>query len=116
MEGKMTLPTAMAISGAAVNPGAGCGGDGVTQLTADLYGYRKGHPEFPDEPTSDQFFDEKQFEAYRELGFQLTFQMLEDLQQQAKQEKRDKIQKDAEQLLALIGLAGWAPIENNQSS
>lgn len=39
-------------------------------LTADLYGYRRKHPQFPDEPTGDQFFDEQQFEAYRELGFQ----------------------------------------------
>jgi hypothetical protein len=38
-------------------------------LSADLYGYRNTHPSFPDEPTSDQFFDEKQFEAYRELGY-----------------------------------------------
>lgn len=50
-------------------------------LTADLHGYRNAHPEFPDEPTGDQFFDEKQFEAYRELGFQLTYQMLEDFEQ-----------------------------------
>ncbi|MBI5460650.1 MAG: patatin-like phospholipase family protein [Gammaproteobacteria bacterium] len=46
-------------------------------LSADLYGYRKEHPEFPDEPTGDQFFDEKQFEAYRELGFQLAWKMIE---------------------------------------
>lgn len=44
-------------------------------LSADLLGYRKEHSEFPDEPTGDQFFDEKQFEAYRELGFQLTWNM-----------------------------------------
>lgn len=50
----------------------------VAGLTADLYGYRNSHPEFPDEPTSDQFFDEKQFEAYRELGYQLAYKMLND--------------------------------------
>ncbi len=48
------------------------------QLSADLYGYKKAHPAFPDEPTSDQFFDEKQFEAYRELGFQTAWQMMQD--------------------------------------
>lgn len=53
-------------------------------LSADLYGYRKTHPEFPDEPTSDQFFDEKQFEAYRELGFQLAWRMLEEIERTAK--------------------------------
>ena len=47
-------------------------------LPADIYGYQAGHPEFPDEPTSDQFFDEAQFEAYRELGYQLCTQMLGD--------------------------------------
>ncbi len=45
----------------------------VRGLSADLYGYRRTHPEFPDEPTTDQFFDEKQFEAYRELGYQIAW-------------------------------------------
>lgn len=47
-------------------------------VTADLYGYKKEHPAFPDEPTSDQFFDERQFEAYRELGFQAAWKMMQD--------------------------------------
>lgn len=46
------------------------------ELSADLHGYRQAHPEFPDEPTSDQFFDEKQFEAYRELGYQTAWHMM----------------------------------------
>lgn len=41
-------------------------------LPTDLYGYKLSHPTYPDETTADQFFDEVQFEAYRELGFQLT--------------------------------------------
>ena len=45
-------------------------------VSADIYGYRKAHKEFPDESTSDQFFDEKQFEAYRELGFQTAHKMM----------------------------------------
>lgn len=53
-------------------------------LGADLYGYRQAHPAFPDESTNDQFFDEKQFEAYRELGFQLTWRMLEGIEGEAK--------------------------------
>lgn len=40
-------------------------------LPEDIYGYRRAHPSYPDESTSDQFFDEPQFEAYRELGFQI---------------------------------------------
>ncbi len=46
------------------------------ELDASLYGYRKAHPSFPDEPTSDQFFDEKQFESYRELGYQTAWRMM----------------------------------------
>ncbi len=49
-----------------------------TGLSADLYGYKKEHPSFPDEPTGDQFFSEKQFEAYRELGFQAAWKMMDD--------------------------------------
>lgn len=45
-------------------------------LTADIYAYRKTHEEFPDQPTADQFFDEKQFEAYRELGYQTAYHMM----------------------------------------
>ncbi|MEJ2179211.1 MAG: hypothetical protein P8Y28_01960 [Gammaproteobacteria bacterium] len=55
------------------------------QLSADMYGYKQNQPEFPDEPTSDQFFDEKQFEAYRELGYQTAWQMME----------HDDVKKDA---------------------
>jgi hypothetical protein len=39
-------------------------------LTADIYSYWRAHPAFPDEPTSEQFFAEPQFEAYRALGQQ----------------------------------------------
>jgi hypothetical protein len=48
-------------------------------LSADLGSYREKHPQFPDEPTSDQFFDEKQFEAYRELGYQTAWAMMADI-------------------------------------
>lgn len=48
-------------------------------LSADLYGYRQAHPKFPNEPTSDQFFDEKQFESYRELGYRIAWDMMGDL-------------------------------------
>jgi len=40
-------------------------------LPDDIYAYKRGHKEFPDQTTADQFFDEKQFEAYRELGYRL---------------------------------------------
>ena len=38
----------------------------------DLLEYARTHPTFPQETTSDQFFDEGQFESYRELGYQIT--------------------------------------------
>lgn len=47
-------------------------------LPADLVGYKLNNPGFPDEPTADQFFDECQFEAYRELGFRIASTMLAD--------------------------------------
>jgi hypothetical protein len=34
----------------------------------DVLQYRQQHPAFPQEPTSDQFFDEAQWESYRALG------------------------------------------------
>ena len=41
------------------------------KLPADIYGYKTSNPSFPDQSTADQFFDESQFEAYRELGYRL---------------------------------------------
>jgi hypothetical protein len=35
---------------------------------ADVEEYRRENPEFPQQPTSDQFFSESQFESYRRLG------------------------------------------------
>jgi hypothetical protein len=34
----------------------------------DLLAYRRNNPDFPDQTTADQFFDEAQFESYRKLG------------------------------------------------
>jgi hypothetical protein len=47
-------------------------------LPGDLYAYKSANPSYPNQPTLDQFFDERQFEAYRELGYQLTRQFLGD--------------------------------------
>ncbi len=43
----------------------------IKGLPEDLYSYRRSNPSFPDQTTLDQFFDEAQFEAYRELGYQI---------------------------------------------
>jgi hypothetical protein len=38
---------------------------------ADVLGYHALHPDFPQQSTADQFFDEAQWESYRRLGEQL---------------------------------------------
>jgi hypothetical protein len=43
----------------------------VDGLSEDIYSYRRTNPKFPDQTTADQYFDEMQFEAYRELGYQI---------------------------------------------
>jgi hypothetical protein len=45
----------------------------MENLTEDIYAYQRKNPAFPDQGTGDQFFDEQQFEAYRELGLKLGF-------------------------------------------
>lgn len=45
-------------------------------MSRDVIGYAKRHPNFPHEPTSDQFFSEAQFESYRELGHCIANQLL----------------------------------------
>jgi hypothetical protein len=49
----------------------------IEGLPTDLYSYKGVNPSFPHQSTADQFFDEKQFEAYRELGYRVTRQMLD---------------------------------------
>ena len=46
------------------------------ELSVKVKGYKAEHDSFPDESTADQFFDEVQFEAYRELGFRIASQMI----------------------------------------
>ena len=41
----------------------------LADLPADVIGYALANESFPDQTTADQFFDEAQFEAYRELGY-----------------------------------------------
>ena len=54
-------------------------------------GYKKANATFPDETTADQFFDEAQFEAYRELGYQLGHRMVhEELLKERALERRSR--------------------------
>ena len=55
----------------------------IKNLSADVIGYKKQEIDFPHQTTLDQFFDEQQFEAYRELGYYLGWNMLEDTVSQA---------------------------------
>lgn len=41
------------------------------QLPADILSFLAEHPQFPHQPTSDQWFTESQFESYRQLGYSL---------------------------------------------
>lgn len=50
----------------------------VAGLPHDIYNYRASHDTFPGQSTANQFFTERQLEAYRELGYQLTKRMIED--------------------------------------
>jgi len=49
----------------------------LKELPVDLISYKKLNTSFPDQSTIDQFFDENQFEAYRELGFQTGKRMIQ---------------------------------------
>ena len=62
-------------------------------LPEDIYGYRRAHPSYPDQSTSDQFFDESQFEAYRELGFQIGRTLCADEVQQTMEAFFDSTEK-----------------------
>ena len=55
----------------------------IENLPLALLGYRGANPAFPDQSTADQFFDEEQFEAYRELGFIIATAMMRDRDVQA---------------------------------
>jgi len=52
----------------------------IKEISFKVKGYKAQNPDFPDETTADQFFDEVQFEAYRELGYRIAINMIEKLQ------------------------------------
>lgn len=43
----------------------------LAPISPDVGQYHCDHPRFPQEPTSDQFFDEAQWESYRQLGLRI---------------------------------------------
>jgi hypothetical protein len=50
----------------------------VQRLGLAALGYKAANPDFPDQTTADQFFDEAQFEAYRHLGYSVGEAVLKD--------------------------------------
>jgi hypothetical protein len=77
----------------------GCKGDLVYMTTAlceglrlKLLGYKGANRNFPDQSTADQFFDEEQFEAYRELGYEIAKRVAPQIRKLFK-EKSDAVQK-----------------------
>jgi hypothetical protein len=56
----------------------------TTGLPGDLYGYKARNDAFPHQTTLDQFFDEEQFEAYRELGYRLSAKLFRDIEDSLK--------------------------------
>ena len=60
--------------------------------------YKLEYPRFPDQPTSDQFFDESQFAAYRDLGYTIACDMLENgdlspLESRLDKQRRSEIER-----------------------
>lgn len=53
-------------------------------LSTDVRHYKSDHPDFPHQTTSDQFFDEPQFESYRKLGYEATLQSIADMKEKGK--------------------------------
>jgi len=49
----------------------------IHDVSFRVKGYAAQNPDFPDQTTADQFFDEVQFQAYRELGYHIALQMLD---------------------------------------
>ena len=58
-----------------------------SSLTGDelarLMNYKLANSQFPQEPTTDQFFDDDQFESYRELGYHVAKVSLKDVPKEA---------------------------------
>ncbi len=51
----------------------------VKDANFEVKGYKGANPDFPDESTADQFFDEEQFDAYRKLGLRIGNKMMEEM-------------------------------------
>ncbi len=71
----------------------------VANMNADTVSYWRRNVDFPNQTTADQFFDEEQLEAYRELGMSIAQEAIETLK--GLHEPRD------EPMMALRKTFGW---------
>lgn len=55
----------------------------ITGLSADVESYRHHQPGFPHQSTGDQFFDEAQLEAHRELGYSIAKRFMSEVMRAA---------------------------------
>ena len=79
----------------------------VRGLPASVYAYAAAKASFPHQTTADQFFDEAQFEAYRELGHAVTEDLLAEIRQLASAARRTGDGEDwLDRLWTLADLAG----------
>lgn len=72
-------------------------------LPGDIYGYKARNNDYPHQTTLDQFFDEEQFEAYRELGYRLAAQLFRDIEAATKA-GHPSLGKSLADLKSLLGL------------
>ena len=63
---------------------------------SDYYGYKNHHPLFPHEPTTDQFFDPQQWEAYHVLGEEVGNSLLKEF---SNSQNIEQIKKDLERVI-----------------
>ena len=74
----------------------------INDLPADIIAYKNKHNDFPDQSTADQFFDEKQFEAYRQLGYEIALRMIDDItavgEDKQSPKEKEEIKKNEEEV------------------
>lgn len=56
----------------------------IAAIPPDVLRFRSVHPDFPHQTTADQFFDEHEVEAYRELGYRIVRELVEENAQRRK--------------------------------
>jgi hypothetical protein len=71
----------------------------VVAMNADTKSYWRRNAEFPNQTTADQFFDEEQLEAYRELGMSIAQNAIEAL--------RSPQCADVEPVKSVRAVFGW---------